>query len=128
MNSKNTIIPALTEPDFPKPIDVNPAKTTIAGLVAEEKEELQALRQQYKKKSKQYDQRKAALGSLRIHIQETIARSYLPYTFKCETPHKMILALKQQIAPTDQAQKTELQNQYWKLLKTSKTQNLDNYE
>jgi len=100
---------------------------TIADLVAEEREELQALCQQYKKKSKQYDQQKTALGNLQIHIQEMIARFYLSYTFKCEMPHEMILALKQQIASTDQTRKTELQNQYQKLLKMLKIQNLNNY-
>ena len=63
-NPENTTIPALAEPDFLKSIDVNPAKMTIAGLTADEKEELQALRQQYKKEFKQYEQCKTALGIL----------------------------------------------------------------
>ena len=56
-----------------------------------------------------------------------ISQFYLLYIFKCEISHKIILALKQQIVSTDQTQKTEFQNWYWKLLKMSKTQNLDNY-
>ena len=64
VNLENTIIPALAEPDFLKSIDVNPAKTTIADLTVDEKEELQALRQQYKKEFKQYEQCKTALGIL----------------------------------------------------------------
>jgi len=63
-NPEKTTIPILAEPDFPKPIDVNPDKATIAALTADEKEELQALRQQYKKQFKQYKQCKAVLGIL----------------------------------------------------------------
>ena len=126
-NPEKATIPALAEPDFPKPIDVNPDKATIAALTADKKKELQALCQQYKKQFKQFKQHKAVLEILQIHIQETISQSYLPYTFKCKTSHEMILALKQQIVPTDQTQKTELQNQYQKLLKIFKIQNLNNY-
>ena len=41
--------------------------------------------------------------------------------------HELILALKQQIVSTDWTWKIKLQNWYWKLLKTLKIQNLDNY-
>ena len=68
MNSEKTIISALAEPDFSKSIDVNLVKTTITGLTADEKKELQMLHQQYKKKFKQYEQCKAVLETLQIHI------------------------------------------------------------
>ena len=42
-------------------------------------------------------------------------------------PYDIILALKQRIAPTDQARKTELQNRYRKLQKMPRNQNIDNY-
>src|SRR2546427_10429063 len=51
-----TALPAFQEPIFPHPTNVNPAKTTISSLEADEKEELQVLRQNYKRKLKRYDQ------------------------------------------------------------------------
>jgi hypothetical protein len=109
-----TALPAFQEPILPRPTNVNPAKITLSSLEPDEKEELQILRQDYKRKSRKYDQQKTALGNLRIHIQETISRTYLPYTFNCETPHDMLTSLKQRAAPTDRARKMELVNQYRK--------------
>jgi len=120
-----TALPAFNEPTLPRPANVNPAKTTISNLDADEKEELQVLRQDYKQKSRRYEQQRAALGNLRIHIQETISRTYLPYTFNCETPHDMLTALKQRAAPTDRARKMELVNQYRKMMKTPKDQSIE---
>ena len=102
-STEKTAIPALQEPDFPMPADVNNQKIRIADLTPDKKEELQTLRQQYKKKSKKYEQQKTALANLKIHIQETISHSYLQYTLKCENTYKMLAALKQCIASTDQA-------------------------
>ena len=63
-NLKKIIILALAESDFLKSIDVNLTKITITGLTADEKEELQTLCQQYKKKFKQYEQHKTVLEIL----------------------------------------------------------------
>lgn len=52
------------------------------------------------------------MATLRSFIQETITRTYPTYTFNCDTPHDMLIALKQPVAPTDQARKIELINQY----------------
>ena len=108
--TEKAYLPVLEEPVFPKPSDVNNAKTTFAALTADEKEELQALRHEYKRQTKKFEQRDAAVGNLRIHIQESISRTYLTYTFNCDTPHDMLTALRQRVAPTDQARKLELQN------------------
>ena len=67
------------------------------------------------------------MATLRSFIQETITRTYLTYTFNCDTPHDMLVALKQRVVPTDQARKIELINQYQKLKKASGGQNLDTW-
>ena len=126
-DTAKTDLPTLEEPAFPKPTDVNAAKTTFATLSADEKEELQALRHEYKRQSKQYELQEAALGNLRIYIQESILRTYLTYTFDCEMPYDMLVALKQQIASTNCAWKIELQNQYQKLIKPLRSQSIDFY-
>jgi hypothetical protein len=48
------------------------------------------------------------MATLRSFIQKTIIRTYLTHTFDCETPYDMLVALKQRVAPTDQARKIEL--------------------
>jgi hypothetical protein len=67
------------------------------------------------------------MATLRSFIQETITRTYLTYTFDCDTPHDMLVTLKQRVAPTDQARKIELINQYQKLKEAPHSQNLDTW-
>ena len=67
------------------------------------------------------------MATLRSFIQETITRTYLTYTFDCDTPHDMLVALKQRVAPTDQARKIELISQYQKLKNTPDSHNLDTW-
>ena len=120
-------IPSLTEPTIPTPQDVNPDKTSLAQLNDDEKEELRFQRLSYKRKIATFDRQKAAIATLRSFIQETVTRTYLTYTFGCDTPHDMLVALKQRVAPTDQARKIELISQYQKLKNTPDSHNLDTW-
>jgi hypothetical protein len=54
--------------------------------------------------------RKCAIRSLRIHIYKTIAECYLPFTVddQDKTVHKLLINLKNQIAPTDEDRRYEL--------------------
>ena len=54
-------LPTLTEPTIPTPHDVNPAKTTLAQLDDDEKEELRFQRLTYKRKVATFDRQKAAV-------------------------------------------------------------------
>jgi hypothetical protein len=120
-------LPSLTEPTIPTPKDVNPNKTSIAQLDDDEKEELRFQRLTYKRKVAAFDRQKAAVATLRSFIQETITRTYLTYTFNCETPYDMLVALKQHVAPTDQAREIELTKQYQKLKEAPRSQDLDTW-
>jgi len=111
----------LIEPMIPTPQDVNPDKTRLAQLDDDEKEELRFQRLSYKRKVATFDLQKATVATLRSFIQETITPTYLTYTFDCETPYDMLVALKQRVAPTDPARKVELINQYQKLKKLHAT-------
>ena len=51
----------------------------------------------------------------------------MTYTFDCDTPYDMLVALKQRVAPTNQTRKIELVNQYQKLKKAPHSQNLDTW-
>ena len=104
--AKDTL-PALTEPAIPTPQNVNPNATTFTQLDDDEKEELRIRQFSYKRKIAAYDRQKAAIASLPSYIQETISRTYLTYTFDCDTPYDMLTALKKRVAPTDQAKKIE---------------------
>jgi len=87
-------LPTLAEPSIPTAADINPAKA-LDKLSEDEKEQLRLLRYDYKRRITSYDRQKAAIGSLRSFIQETVSRTYLIYTFRCESPYDMLVALKQ---------------------------------
>jgi hypothetical protein len=116
---------SLTEPTIPTSQDVNPDKTSLAQLDDDEKEELRF--QRLPRKIATFDRQKAAIITLHSFIQERITRTYLTYTFNYDTPHDMLVALKQRVVPTDQARKIELINQYQKLKKAPRGQNLDTW-
>ena len=124
--SKDTL-PPFTEPQLPLPGNVNPQARTVSALSEDEKEELKALRQLHKRQLAVYDRQKIAMATLRIFIQETITRTYLRYTFECDTSYEMLTSLKKRVAPTDQARKTELLNRYQELQKTPRLQNLETW-
>jgi hypothetical protein len=74
-----------------------------------------------------YERQDAALASLRLFIQETISRTFLPYTFNCDTPHDILVALRKRISPTDKARKPELTQRYQKLKNAPRAQNFDTW-
>jgi hypothetical protein len=88
---------------IPSAKDVNPLKTVLSQLTDDEKDELKLLRYDYKHQLTLYERQDAALASLRLFIQETISRTFLPYTFNCDTPYDILVALRKRIAPTDKA-------------------------
>jgi flagellar motility protein MotE (MotC chaperone) len=63
--------------------------------------------------------------NLCTYIQETVSRNYLPYTFKKETAYKMLVSLKNHVAPTHQARKMELIHRYQRMKKAPKAQQLE---
>ena len=113
-------LPVLTELELPQPADINNEKTTVAELDNGEKEELKFRRHEQKRQQATYDKQDAAMASLRTFIQETVSRTYLRYTFKCDSPYEMLIALKKRVAPTDRARKLELINWYQKMKKAPK--------
>jgi len=120
-----TGLPLLEEPRLPTPKDVDSAKSKISELDEDEKEELRVLRLSYKRKLALYDRQKVALANMRSFIQETVSRTYLVYTFDCDTPHDMLKALKKRAAPTDRARKIELIQQYQKLKEAPQAVNIE---
>ena len=120
-------LPILREPSVPMAKDVNPEAATISALSDDEKEELKLLRFNYKHKLSVYERQDTALASLRTYIQETISRTFLPYTFKGDTVYDILVALKKRVAPTDKARKVELTQRYQKLKKAPHGQNVETW-
>ena len=114
-------LPTLRRPTIPSAKDVNSEKSTLSQLTDDEKDELKLQRYDYKHQLALYERQDAALASLRSFIQETISRTFLPYTFKCDTTYDMLVALRKRVAPTDKAQKIELTQRYQKLRKAPRT-------
>ncbi|KAF2395871.1 hypothetical protein EJ06DRAFT_460133, partial [Trichodelitschia bisporula] len=122
-----SLIPVLSEPEVPMPNTVNPQKTSFAQLDADEKEGLKFLRLQHKRHLTEYDRKKAALGGIRVFIQETISRGFLTYTFNCNSAYDMLLALKQRVAPSDRAREIEMSNLYQQLKKRPRSEAIDTW-
>lgn len=74
---------------------------------------------------RQYEELQLAIDGLRVHIQGTISRTYLVYTFRCDTTHDVLASLKQRVAPSDYARKLQLAAQYATLRKGPKSQNYE---
>src|SRR5438876_3333432 len=102
-----TELKILKEPTCPTPAIIDPNKTTIASLSNDEKEQLELLRFDYQCKITLYNQKTAALASLRTTIQETISCLLFPYTFKCEYVYDMLVTLMNHITLTDRARQLE---------------------
>lgn len=119
--------PPFEEPKTPMPVDVNPRKKTFSALDEDEKEELRELRRMQRRKLEQYDRRRTALGALRVRIQETISRTNLSYTFDCDTVHRILVNLKQQLSPTDRVCERELIRLYQKVKAPPRHQNVEDW-
>ncbi len=74
--------------------NINPDKNTMAGFTPKEQDKLKLLRFDYKHHLQLYEWQDTALSSLKAFIQETISRTFLSYTFKKETTHDVLVALK----------------------------------
>ena len=98
----------LTRPEVPKPKDINLQKNTIAELTDDELDELKLLRYDFKHQLQLYERQDVALSTLKALVNETISRTFLSYTFKKESTHDVLIALRQRVAPTDRARKLEL--------------------
>jgi hypothetical protein len=126
-------LPKLEPPKRPMPDDVKetintpsgssqttPSTSTVAPtkfsqLTEDEKEQLRILQKDYKYERKKYNQRTDALNDLRVHIQSTVERGQLSYTFKCENPYDMLVKLKERFAPTNRAREQESIREWKKL-------------
>jgi hypothetical protein len=68
-------------------------------------EELRTLKSDHRDNVKVYRKQLLALDTLRSYILSSILRTYLVYTFKCDTTYDVLVALKQRITLSDHAQK-----------------------
>ena len=119
-------LPQLEEPVRASPQDVNSqGKTKLSELDEDEKEELRMLRADHRDNVKLYRKQLSALDTLRSHILSSISRTYLVYTFKCDTTYDVLVSLKQRIAPTDDARKLRVATKYAKLKKAPRNQNFE---
>ena len=115
----------LTRPKVPKAPDVNPEKNTVAGLSSDELDELKLLRYNLKHELQLYERQDTALSTVKVHIQETISRVFLPYTFNQESTYDVLVALRQRVAPSDRARKLELSQQYGKLMMAPQPEDIE---
>jgi hypothetical protein len=61
------------------------------------------LKSDYRDNLKLYRKQLLALNTLRSHILSSILRTYLIYTFKCNTTYDVLVSLKQRVTPNNHA-------------------------
>ena len=104
--TSKTELPKLEEPVWASPKDANSrGMTKLSELDEEEKEELRTLKADHRDNVKLYRKQLSALDTLRSHILSSISRTYLVYTFKCDTTYDVLVSLKQRVAPFNIARK-----------------------
>ena|SRR5579862_680270 len=118
-------LPEFTRLAMPQTKDIDPAKTQMNQLNANELEQLKALREEWKIRNREYEQQKTITNSMHTLVHKTISKVYYIYLIDKETLHDMLFALKERIAPKDQARQRELANQYQKMKKAPKSQNIE---
>jgi len=108
------------EPTLPMPADVNPEKTTLSRLTADEKEELTVLREHYQRALKKWDRKQQGFVDLRATIQQSVAMG-APFdcTIGLDSARDMLIALKKRFSPTDESRDKEIQDEYFQLRTTS---------
>jgi hypothetical protein len=117
-------VPILVEPKLPRPEDIHPEATSYRQLSTEEKDDYKMLRQDYKLDLDRYTRKRNALSSLCKHIQSTVSRSCLFYTYGAISARQMLVELQKRLQPTDQLRELELSRKYNKLKKTPKNQDI----
>jgi hypothetical protein len=116
----------LEEPVRASPKDANSrGKTKLSDLDEDEKEELRTLKSDHRDNLKLYRKQPSALDTLRSQILSSISRTYLIYTFKCDSTYDVLVSLKQRIAPSDHARKLQIATKYARLKKAPRDQNFE---
>ena len=118
-------MPQLSEPIFPRPLDVKPRTSSYAALSEDEKDELRVLRERHKTVEKEYRKQKAALTSLRSYITSVVARNINTYILGIDSVYDTLVALKERVAPTDSARQLYLSTQYAKVKMGPRNQNFE---
>jgi hypothetical protein len=84
-------------------------------LTPDEVEEYRNLQADYQRKIKLFDRQTTGFSELRAHIQRTVAKNNLTYTFDCATPWHMLVNLRNRFAPTSETREREVILRYAEL-------------
>ncbi len=112
--------PALAEPAYPVPSDVKAGAQRLQDLSPVEREELQARRHLWNQQHAKWERQEEALAQMESRIRESIAKSFLSYTRKCEDAHEMLTKLKDRFKPTNDTRKDEVIAKYQQLQRPPK--------
>ncbi|OCL01418.1 hypothetical protein AOQ84DRAFT_383769 [Glonium stellatum] len=99
--TKREDLPSLVEPSRPTAEDVNKDKAKISLLNTDEK------------------------AMFRVLQEDSVSRTYLIYTFNCDTTYDILVSLKQRVALSDNVRKIQLASQYAKIKRIPRNQNYE---
>jgi hypothetical protein len=115
------------EPERPTFKTIKPAAIAYSDLHDDEKDELKAQRDDYKRLYKLYEKRETAFETVCRSIEGTLDKK-IKYLIKNKfTPYEMLVALKERLAPTDNVRKRLLVLEYQRLQRPPKDPNVDEW-
>ena len=110
-------------PTMPEATDLG--KQSIADLDVDERELFKLMYQQYREVLTQVTKTLETITRIRNFIVSTVSAKNIVYIKKTSTVYQMLVALKKRLAPTDDAKKIQLANQYNKLKRFQKNEPIE---
>ena len=112
--------PTLVEPVYPVPSEIKENAVQLQDLEPIEREELQARRRLWYQTHAKWERQQEALSQMESRIRESIAKSFLSYTRRCDNAYEMLVKLKDRFKPTNDNRKEEVIAKYFQLQRSPK--------
>ena len=116
--------PTLVEPVYPVPSEIKENARQLQDLEPIEREELQARRRLWYQTHAKWERQQEALSQMESRIRESIAKSFLSYTRRCDNAYEMLVKLKDRFKPTNDNRKEEVIAKYLQLQRSPKNQEI----
>lgn len=123
----NSPQPVPSEPILPEATTVKPTAKDVTNLTAEERDVYKLLLASYKENSIKTAKILDSLQSIQTHIVTSITSNNTTYIEEETSIHGILVALKNRLAPTDQARKIEVRRAYQSLKTNGKRQEVETW-
>ena len=127
--SKAEVPQAPVSPDIPSAPATPPAASAIATAVATTAAtaDLSEQWRHYKARLNQYEKAKEGLGRVQLHILTTVTKDNLVFINRKKTVHKILLALKAGVAPSEREEQERVRYEYWLACRYNKKEKIETW-